>query len=196
MGFLYSQFFITPSVPTTDLTGQTLIITGSNTGLGFTAAQHIARLQPTRLILAVRTPSKGEKARQDIINSIPDFDTNKTAIEVWQLDMSSFCSILAFSNRCSRDLDRLDGTSLNAGIQVSKFELMEGYESTVTVNVISTFLLAIALLPNLRELARKHNIEPRVSIVSSETHAWASFPEKTTPQGQSILKAMSDRPRR
>ncbi|KAK5942149.1 hypothetical protein PMZ80_006104 [Knufia obscura] len=191
MNFLYSQLFVKPSAPTTDLNGQTLIITGSNTGLGFTAAQHIARLRPTRLILAVRTPSKGEKARQDIINSISDFDTSRTSIEVWQLDMSSYDSILAFSDRCGRELDRLDGVSLNAGIQTSTFELMEGYESTITVNVISTFLLAIALLPKLRESAHGHNITPRLSIVSSETHAWASFPEKSAPQGQSILKAMS-----
>jgi len=192
MNFLYSQLFVTPTIPTADLTGHTLIITGSNTGLGFTAAQHIARLQPTRLVLAVRTPAKGEKARQEIINSIPDFDTSKTTIEVWQLDMSSFSSVLAFSDRCSTDLVRLDGVSLNAGIQVSSHELMEGYESTIAVNVISTFLLAIALLPTLRKSAHKHNITPRLSIVSSETHAWASFPEKATPQGQSILKAMSD----
>ena len=106
--------------------------------------------------------------------------------------MSSFKSVQAFADKCSAELDRLDGISLNAGIQTSTFELMEGYESTITVNVISTFLLAIALLPTLRASAFKYNTKPRLSIVSSETHAWASFPEKATPPGQSILKAMSD----
>lgn len=192
MGFLYSQLFVTPSVPNGDLTSQTLIITGSNTGLGFTAAQHIARLEPARLVLAVRTPSKGEKARQDIINSIPDYNYTKTSIEVWQLDMSSYASVLAFADRCTTELDRLDGISLNAGIQTSTLEFMEEYESTITVNVISTFLLAIVLLPKLRESARDHNITPRISIVSSETHAWAPFPESAISQGQSILKVMSD----
>jgi len=196
MGFLYSQFFVTPSIPKTDLTNQILIITGSNTGLGLTAAQHIARLAPARLILAVRTISKGEKARQDIIDNIPEYNPSRTSIEVWQLDMSSFESVQAFADKCSAELDRLDGISLNAGIQTSTLELMEGYESTITVNVISTFLLAIALLPTLRASARKHKTNPRLSIVSSETHAWASFPEKATPPGHSILKAMSDPPKR
>lgn len=189
MGFLYSQFFVTPAIPTADLSGQTLIITGSNTGLGYAAAVHIARLKPRCLILAVRNLEKGNAARTRILTEA-NVDTSTTSIEVWQLDMSSFASVLAFSDRCAQ-LDRLDGVSLNAGIQVNKFELVEGYESTITINVVSTFLLAVALLPVLRQSAEKHHISPRLSIVSSETHAWAPWPEKKTPEGENILKAMS-----
>ncbi|KAJ9657661.1 hypothetical protein H2198_004189 [Neophaeococcomyces mojaviensis] len=189
MGFLYSQFFVTPKIPTTPLNGQTLIITGSNTGLGFEAARHIARLNPTKLILAVRNLEAGAKARDEIIATT---SCDPSIIEVWRLDLASFSSVLAFADRVSKDLDRLDGISLNAGVQTVKFELVEGFERTVTINVISTFLLALAVLPKLRETARRFNIKPRLSIVSSETHAWTSFVEKNTPEGQSILATLSD----
>lgn len=188
MGFLYSQFFVTPKTPTTSLEGETHIITGSNTGLGLAAAIHIARLKPARLILAVRNLTSGAKAR-DIIISTTNIDAS--AVQVWHLDMSSFASVLSFADKCSKDLDRLDGVSLNAGIQVGTFELMEGYESTITVNVISTFLLFFAMLPILKSSAEKNNTSPRLSVVSSETHAWAPFVEKDTPPDQSILTALS-----
>ncbi|KAK5083162.1 hypothetical protein LTR05_007046 [Lithohypha guttulata] len=190
LDFLYSQIFVTPAVPTTPLPGQTLIITGSNTGLGLAAATHIARLKPALLILAVRNQAKGNAAR-DTIYEDTGLRHEDVEIEVWDLDMSTFASVLAFSDRCANDLDRLDGVSLNAGITMAKLELMEGYESTIAVNVISTFLLAITLLPTLRKSAMKHNITPRLSIVGSETHVWAPWKESTTPEGTKILEAMS-----
>ncbi|KAK5094512.1 hypothetical protein LTS08_008563 [Lithohypha guttulata] len=190
LDFLYSQIFVTPAIPTTPLPGQTLIITSSNTGLGLAAATHIARLKPALLILAVRNQAKGNAAR-DTIYKDTGLSHEDVKIEVWDLDMSSFASVLAFSDRCANDLDRLDGVSLNAGITMAKLELMEGYESTIAVNVISTFLLTITLLPTLRRSAMKHNITPRLSIVGSETHVWAPWKESTTPEGTKILEAMS-----
>lgn len=188
MGFLYSQLFVRPAIPKTPLDGQTLIVTGSNTGLGLTAAEHIARLNPAHLILAVRNVSKGNAARDRII---ADTGISGSAVSVWQLDMSSYASVLAFADKCAKDLDRLDAVSLNAGISSSKLELFESYESTITVNVISTMLLAIALQPTLVKSAEKYNITPRLSFVASEVHAWASFKEKSLPQDKLVLEDMS-----
>lgn len=188
MGFLYSQFFVKPAVPTSPLDGQTLIVTGSNTGLGLTAAEHIARLNPAHLILAVRNASKGATARDRIIESTK---ISPSAISVWQLDMSSYESVLAFADRCAKELDRLDGITLNAGISTGSLELFEGYESTITVNVISTMLLALALQPTLVKSAEKYKITPRISFVASEVHAWAPFAEKTLPKDTPVLHAMS-----
>jgi retinol dehydrogenase 12 len=56
-----------------------------------------------------------------------------------------------------------------------KYEKIEGMESTITVNVISTFLMALLLLPKLRADAIKFNILPRLSIVASEAHEQVSL---------------------
>ncbi len=60
------------------------------------------------------------------------------------------------------------------GISTSSFKTMEGNESTVTVNVISTFLLALLILPKLQESAQRFNITPTLCIVSSEVHFFTS----------------------
>lgn len=67
-------------------------------------------------------------------------------------------------------LDRLDVMLENAGLAVPKYEEFEGMESTVTVNVMSTFLMALLVLPKLRESAAKFNITPRLTIVASDAH--------------------------
>ena len=36
------QIFQTPFVPSVDLAGQAIIVTGANTGLGFEAAKHLS----------------------------------------------------------------------------------------------------------------------------------------------------------
>jgi len=68
--FLHSQVFGTPPYPTQSFANQTVIVTGSNVGLGFEAARHFYRLNCAKLILAVRTVSKGQAAKEDIVRSV------------------------------------------------------------------------------------------------------------------------------
>lgn len=63
--FFHSQLFRTPPYPTNSFENQVIIVTGSNVGLGFEAARHFYRLNCAKLILAVRTISKGETAKED-----------------------------------------------------------------------------------------------------------------------------------
>lgn len=138
--WLYSQLFVTPPYPTHDFTGQAVILTGSNTSLGLEAARHFARLNCAKLILAVRTLSKGEKAKESILAS-----TKRTSrcIEVWNLDLPSTASVKAFATR-AQQLDRLDVLVENAGILHSPTftATADGNEIELQTNVISPFLLA------------------------------------------------------
>lgn len=130
--FFYSQLMVKLPYPTHDFTGQTVIVTGSNTGLGLEAARHFSRLNAELIILAVRNCSKGDKAKESILA------TNKrptSSIEVWELDMQSFDSIKAFAQRAST-LARIDAVMENAGIMASEFELVSGYESVVTTKYV------------------------------------------------------------
>ncbi|KAM0316480.1 hypothetical protein ACHAPQ_011302 [Fusarium lateritium] len=56
-------------VPTTSFKGQTIIVTGSNTGLGLEAANHFVRLDADVVILAVRSLKRGEAAKASIESS-------------------------------------------------------------------------------------------------------------------------------
>src|SRR2546423_1350281 len=103
--FLRGQLFQKPTLPKADLTGQTIIVTGANTGLGLDASKHLVRLNVSYLILACRSLSKGEAAKEQILTSVRK---SNTKIEVWPLDLCSYASVLDFATRCNT-LSRLDG---------------------------------------------------------------------------------------
>lgn len=180
MSFIYSQFFVRPAYPTKLLNGQTVIVTGSNTGLGKEAARHFTRLGAAKVILAVRNTKAGEAARDDIERST---QCSAGTVEVWSLDLGNYASVQAFASRASKELDRIDILTENAGIATGKKTMVEGHESTITVNVISTFLLALLMLPKLKETARRFKKEVTLTIVSSEVHAWTKFPERNAQGG-------------
>ena len=183
--FLWSQLFVTPPYPETNLSGQTIIVTGSNVGLGFEAARHITRMGADKVILAVRNVEKGEKAKR----SIEESTGTQGVVEVWTLDLSSYESTKAFVKQVD-SLKRLDAIIENAGISTTDYSLAEDNESTITVNVVSTFLLALMILPKLHKTATQYNITPRLIIVSSEVHFWSQLPEKSSP---SIFDKLNDK---
>lgn len=75
----------------------------------------------------------------------------------------------AFAKR-AESLDRLDILLENAGISTAKFVEVAGNESTITTNVVSTFLMALLMLPILQKTSKNYNTVPTLTIVSSEVH--------------------------
>jgi NAD(P)-dependent dehydrogenase (short-subunit alcohol dehydrogenase family) len=191
MGFIWSQLFVTPTYPTGSYQGQTVVVTGSNVGLGKETARHFARLGASKVILAVRNLDKGNIAKEDIEKT--ENLAGKDVVQVWQLDMASYDSVKEFAKRVET-LPRLDKFIANAGIATGKYAKAEENESTITVNVVSTFLLALLVAPKLKETATKFNVRPTLTIVSSEVHGWSSFPQKewkSTPKGK-IFDTLND----
>ena len=137
--------------PNQSFTGKTVIVTGSNAGLGKEAARHVARLGAAKLALAVRSLEKGEAAKADIERTT---GCGKDVVEVWHLDMANYSSVLKFADRAGRDLENVDVLLTNAAIATEQFVLAEGNESTLTVNVISTLLLVLAMLPKMKARTR------------------------------------------
>ena len=168
--FLGTQWKDLP-YPSADFTGKTAIVTGANVGLGLEAARHFVRLGAAKVVLACRNVEKGEAAKADIEASTG----RKGVVEVMQVDMLSFESVRQFCRR-AESLGRIDVLLENASIATGYFEVHEGYESTITVNVLSTFLLALLLLPKLRKTAAQHNVATRLSIVSSDAHLFVGGP--------------------
>jgi NAD(P)-dependent dehydrogenase (short-subunit alcohol dehydrogenase family) len=189
MSFLYRQLLVKPAYPTQMLNGQTVIVTGSNTGLGKEAARHFVRLGAAKLILAVRNSKAGEAAKADIEQTT---QCPAGTVEVWQLDLGDYASVKSFAARATRELARVDVLCENAGIATGKKKMVAGHESQITVNVISTFLLALLMLPKLKETAGKFGVRPRLTIVSSEVHGHAKFLERDEPDIIAALDASED----
>ncbi|WOO82602.1 Short chain dehydrogenase sol3 [Vanrija pseudolonga] len=169
------------------LAGKVALVTGSNTGIGFEAAGILANQSPATLILAVRSIPSGEKAREELLKAHPEAD-----IRVWPLDLASFASVRAFADKAN-ELAHLDVAVLNAGVAPGSGErplqaTADGHELTHQVNVLSTLLLALLLVPALRRAA-----EPSLVIVSSEVHAWADseFVVRALAAG-SLVEAVDD----
>ncbi|WAC92669.1 oxidoreductase [Mycobacterium sp. Aquia_213] len=127
--------------------GRTAIITGANSGLGAITARELARAG-AQVILAVRTPSKGEDAAASMTGDV----------KVRQLDLQDLASIHRFA-------DGIAGADLlinNAGIMAAPFALTaDGFESQMGTNHFGHFALTNLLLPKLTD---------RVVTLSSMAH--------------------------
>ena len=156
--------FVPPKDTKPSFKGQNVIITGSNVGLGFEAAVKFAELGAERLILGVRTISKGEEAARQI-----EQRTGRKA-EVWQVDMSNYDSVKAFADRASKELKTLDIAVLNAGLANLEYkESVHGHEETLQVNLFSTTLLALLLAPKLKA-SKTESFTPVLEIIGSSNH--------------------------
>lgn len=173
--FVKSQFRTTPrrAPAGTDLSGKVAIITGSSSGLGLHCARHLLSLKLSRLIMAVRSADKGEAVAAQLRISYPF-----ARVDVWPLEMTSYISIQQFCQRVEKDVPRVDITILNAGIIQAEFGTCDtGHEQVVQVNYLSTFLLAILMLPLSKRKAPLDS-PGRLTIVSSGTALWAKFPNR------------------
>lgn len=143
--------------------GKTYIVTGANSGLGLETARHLIRCSAAQVILAVRNVAAGEEARADLEKT-----TKRTGVaKVWKLDLSSFDSVRSFANKATDELERVDSLIENAGVFLDRWELHEGMETCIAVNVAGTMLLAALLMPKLMESASKYDIKPRLVFLVS-----------------------------
>ncbi|KAH7348363.1 putative short-chain dehydrogenase/reductase family protein [Rhexocercosporidium sp. MPI-PUGE-AT-0058] len=172
--FLNSQFFVNLPYPTKRFTSQTIIVTGSNIRMGLEAARHFVRLDAAKVILAVRSIAKGETTKK----SIEESEKLLGVVKVWESDLANYDYMLAFAAR-ARMLERLDVVVANRGRD----------ELTITVNVASTMLLAMLLVPKLRESAVNFGTVPVLTFTGSFTHAQTKFPERETTR---IFERLAD----
>ncbi|GLE54462.1 oxidoreductase [Mycobacterium montefiorense] len=117
--------------------GRTVIVTGANSGLGAITARELTRTG-AKVILAVRTPSKGEAAATQMTGDV----------EVRQLDLQDLASIRRFAD----GIDKADLLINNAGIMAAPFGLtVDSFESQIGTNHFGHFALTNQLLPKLTD---------------------------------------------
>lgn len=173
---LDSQFLHYPkwAPRSTNLAGKTAIITGASAGLGLEAARQMLGFGLSRLIVAVRSQTKGEDAAAGLRKSFP-----KARVDVWLLEMESYKSVQAFAARIDAELPRVDIVLLNAGMVGDAFQISSetGHERVIQINYLSTMLLAILLLPILKTKAKTTGTGPaRLTIINSGVSLGSKHP--------------------
>jgi NAD(P)-dependent dehydrogenase (short-subunit alcohol dehydrogenase family) len=119
-----------------DLTGQTAIVTGANTGVGLATARALAGAG-ARVVFAVRNLEKGRAAAA----------RTPGETEVRALDLADLDSVRAFAASWSGPIDLLIN---NAGVSVPELRrTADGFELQFATNHLGPFALTNLLLPHL-----------------------------------------------
>ncbi|MET7290518.1 oxidoreductase [Streptomyces sp. NPDC005573] len=131
-----------------DLSGRTAVVTGANSGIGFIAAEALARAG-AHVVFAVRDPARGDAAAERVDGST----------EVRRLDLADLDSVREFAAGWDRPVDLLIN---NAGVMMlPELRTAQGFEMQFGTNHLGHFALTNLLLPHLTD---------RVVTVASAMH--------------------------
>jgi len=144
-----------------DCSGETVVVTGANSGLGLAATREFARAG-AHVVMACRDLERAEAARDDVRGDVPG-----ASLTVRELDLAALESVRAFADRLADDTGRVDVLCNNAGVMaIPRAETADGFETQFGVNHLGHFALTGHLLASLRAAPA-----PRVVTQSSGIHA-------------------------
>lgn len=124
--------------------GKIVIVTGSNTGLGYETALMLAE-KGAKVVMACRNLTKANKAKIAIEKAVPNAD-----LEVLQIDLSSLQSVRNFAKAYQAKFNRLDILINNAGVMMPPYSKTEdGFELQLGANYLGHFLLTGLLLDTI-----------------------------------------------
>ncbi|XP_040050408.1 dehydrogenase/reductase SDR family member 13 isoform X1 [Gasterosteus aculeatus] len=161
------------------LNGKTVIVTGSDTGIGKATALELAK-RGARVILACSNKDKAESAAFDIRT-----ESGNNQVVFMQLDLASLKSVRCFAETFLKTEPRLDILINNAGV-MGPGRTEDGFGMALGVNHLGHFLLTNLLLEKLQQCGPS-----RVVTVAALLHCFgtANFPllasKKDSVSGQS-----------
>ncbi|TFG13222.1 SDR family oxidoreductase [Candidatus Thorarchaeota archaeon] len=121
--------------------GKTVVVTGSNSGIGKETAKELAR-RGARVVMVVRSAERSTDAMQEIIEQSGNQD-----IHMLIADLSVMGEVRSVAHEFISKFDRLDILVNNAGAVFGERKLTsEGYERTTALNYLAPFLLTHELL--------------------------------------------------
>ncbi|MCV7315969.1 SDR family NAD(P)-dependent oxidoreductase [Mycolicibacillus parakoreensis] len=143
-----------------DQTGRVAVVTGSNTGIGYETARVLAA-RGAQVVLAVRTPAKGEAAAARIRAQHPD-----AQVAITECDLASLESIRTAAADLRSAYPRIDLLINNAGVMFTpRQETVDGFEMQFGTNHLGHFALTGLILDRLVGADGS-----RVVTVSSNAH--------------------------
>jgi len=153
-----------------DLTGQIIIVTGANSGIGLETSRQLIKQNAT-VILACRNESRANVAIDDI-NTTED----KSRTVFMPLELSDLNSVRSFATMFLEKYDRLDILVANAGVMACPYETTkDGFEFQFGCNHLAHFLLLKLLAPLLTQTAEANKTPSKFISVSSSAAAAMSI---------------------
>jgi NAD(P)-dependent dehydrogenase (short-subunit alcohol dehydrogenase family) len=128
-----------------DLSGQIIVVTGANSGLGFEATRYLSYKGAT-IVMACRNIAKAEVSKQTIINENPE-----AKLDIIAYDQADFASIDAFIGQLKSKYRRIHALVCNAGIYYPQrnLEMKSGLKLTIGTNFIGLYYLLRQITPYL-----------------------------------------------
>src|ERR1700722_770635 len=121
------------------MTGKTVIVTGGNSGIGRATATVLAGAG-ARVVLAVRDPTKGKDAAQEIGG----------AVELRELDLADLSSVRQFAQAWTDPIDILINNA-GVGSQGGLKRTADGFEAVFGTNHLGHFALTNLLLEHVTD---------------------------------------------
>lgn len=154
----------------------TLIVTGANSGLGLATVQNFAHNEKATIIMACRSMTRCENAKQQIYNNLGR-DVVKAKLRPMLLDISHKSSVEAFAKELQGQ--PIDILINNAGMAGTSKELQYheedgGVESHIRVNHLGPVYLTHCLWKNL-QLADHARVVAVSSVLASSKSAIPTF---------------------
>ncbi|KAI7219527.1 hypothetical protein KC333_g2906 [Hortaea werneckii] len=187
------QLLTRSDIPLRDLSGKWILITGSNNGIGRSAAHFFAE-SGANLVLACRpNPPPHETRPEKVVAECrarrPEAAARDQSIEVWDVDSSRLSSVVALAERWRETGRGLDVLCNNAGISSSFYAGLvpsglegkeaegaawmrrteDGFELVHQINFLAHCLLTFLLLPSLAQTP-----DPRIVCTTSNLQFFAS----------------------
>ncbi|QWC00148.1 SDR family NAD(P)-dependent oxidoreductase [Mycoplasmatota bacterium] len=121
----------------TNIHGKTYIVTGANSGLGFSLTKHLLYLG-AHVIMACRNLNKANQAKNKLLIDYPH-----ASLSILKYDQADFESINHFVEKIQSDHIYFDGLILNAGIfhPKKKMKTRNGFPMTIGTNYVGIFYL-------------------------------------------------------
>ena len=129
-----------------DITGKHIVITGSTSGIGLSAAYDLAH-RKAKLTLVARNPGKAELVKNQIIET-----TGNINIDIKIADMSLITDVRKLAKELLEENKGVDVLVNNAGNLFNpRQETNEGLEQSFALLLLAPYILTEALYPLLRQ---------------------------------------------
>ncbi|KDE03200.1 hypothetical protein MVLG_06291 [Microbotryum lychnidis-dioicae p1A1 Lamole] len=148
-----------------DMTGQIVMVTGGNAGIGLETVKRLM-LKNAKVYIAARSEERVMKAIEAL-----ERQTNVQGKAIWiKMDLCDLVSLKKSAEQFSSLEERLDLLYVNAGVAMPQVDQLtkDGYDLTFGTNVLGHYYFVKYLIPSLRASAASRGKPARIVWTASE----------------------------